>query len=135
LVADQFGLGHFHAYLYDDCDPIGDSEPHIYWWSPDGKHREAELSMSAGEDVPVPNFAVTFTEVGQSANLQTPDFTVHEDDFTIANEFAGRIVGPPLLPGSQTRTVEDVYTADNDHSCQVKLSYRITFTLRQYPNL
>ena len=133
----DISLGQFHAYLYNDCDDIGDSEPHIYWRSPDGKARDVEVSMSAGEDVPVSNFAVTYTEVGQSANLKLPVFRVWEEDVEVLT-YHGKLLTngvTPLLPGSQTRTVEGVFTAENDHSCRVKLSYRITYTLRQYPNL
>jgi hypothetical protein len=133
----DINLGHFHAYLYDDCDPIGDSEPHIYWRSPDGKPRNVEVSMSAGEDVPVSNLAATFTEVGQAANLKRPVFRVWEEDVEPGG-FHGGLYSDgvtPLLPGSQTRTIDGVYTAENDNSCRVKLSYRITYTLRRYPNL
>ena len=40
----------------------------------------------------------------------------------------------PLLPG-KTHTVTFNRSADNDRSCSVKLSYRITYALRQYPDL
>jgi hypothetical protein len=130
----DISLGHFHAYLYDDCDPVGDSEVNINWSSPDGKTRHTEVSMSAGDDVPVPNFAVTFPEVGQSANLELPAFLVWEQDLVAGfHRYPPGVT--PLLPGSQTRTLDGVFTAENDNSCRVKLTYRITFTLRQYPNL
>jgi hypothetical protein len=133
----DISLGKFHAYLYDDCDSVGDSEPHIYWQSPDGKPRDAEVSMSAGQDVPAPNLAVTFPEAGQSANLKRPVFGVWEEDVDFPGYHGGiyRDGVTPLLPGAKTTTVEGVFTAENDHSCRVKLSYRITYTLRQYPKL
>lgn len=46
--------------------------------------------MSAGEDVPVSNLAVTFTEVGQSANLTKPLFQVYEEDYEIGRPFRGQ---------------------------------------------
>jgi hypothetical protein len=133
----NISLGHFHAYLFSDCDPVGDSEPHIYWRSPDDKARDVEVSLSAGEDVPVSNFAVTFTGVGQSANLKLPVFQVWEEDVEVL-AFHGNLYAPgvtPLLPGRQTRNVEAVFTAKNDDTCQVKLRYRISYTLRQYAGL
>jgi len=131
----DISLGKFHAYLFNDCDEVGDSEPHVYWAHADGQQGNAELSMSAGEDVPVPHFARTFAEVGQSANLKLPTFLLWEDDVELG-EFRKSPPVPftPLLPGT-TRTMEFTVGARNDRSCNVKLTYRITYTLRQYPNL
>lgn len=80
---------------------------------------------------------MTFTGVGQSANLKVPVFQVWEEDVEVF-AFHGDLyaVGvTPLLPGRQTRNVEGVFTALNDDSCRVKLTYRITYKLRLYPNL
>jgi hypothetical protein len=130
----DISLGHFHAYLYNDCDSVGDSEPHVYWAHADGQRGDAEVSMSAGEDVPVPNFARTFTEAGQTTNLKLPTFLLWEEDVEVG-EFRKSPPVPftPLLPGT-AHTVAFSLTARNDNSCNVKLSYRITYTLRQYPN-
>ena len=80
---------------------------------------------------------MTFTGVGQSAKLTLPVFTVWEEDFDGLEFHKGQYLDgvTPLLPGHQTRTVEGVFVARNDSSCHVKLYYRITYTLRQYPDL
>ncbi|HEY2949680.1 MAG TPA: hypothetical protein VGJ53_15005 [Micromonosporaceae bacterium] len=133
----DISLGDFTAYLYDDCDAVGDSEPHVYWRFPDGTPEDVEVSMSAAETIPVPKLARTFTEVGQSASLKLPVFRVWEEDVEVFGFHGGlyRNGATPLLPGSRTRTVVGTFPAENDHSCNVKLSYRITYQLRQYPNL
>src|SRR5262249_54371645 len=122
--------------LVNDCDDFGDSEPHVFFRYPDGKRGDAEGSMSGGETGRIRKFAQTYTEVGQSANLGQPTFRFIEEESLDTGFYSTRPEAPhpPLLPG-KTRTVAFDMTARNDNFRTAKLSYKITYTLRQYPNL
>jgi hypothetical protein len=142
----NIALGPLAIYLVDDCDRYGSSEPVVYWAWPDfpahGFIHRGEVSMYAGETKTIDKFAVTYSVAGQSAKLSYPTFGLFEDD--LLGEEGGPPAGTyetvednphvPLLPG-RTHTVKvDVQLHFGSH-CRAKLSYDLTITLRQYPNL
>lgn len=142
----DIALGPLAIYLVDDCDRFGTSEPVVYWAWPDfpahGFIHRGEVSMYAGETKTINKFAVAYSAAGQSAHLSYPTFGLFEDD--LLGEEGGPPNGVsetveeephvPLLPG-RTHTVKvDVQLQLGSH-CRAKLSYKLTITLRQYPNL
>jgi hypothetical protein len=122
-------------YLVNNCDDIGESEPHVYFRLPNGSPQDAEIGMSGGQTVQIGRFALHYREVGQSANLGQPTFAFYEEDieFGFHNGYTPP-PNPPLLPG-RDRTIAFEMTAGNDNFCTAKFSYRITYKLRRYTNL
>jgi hypothetical protein len=129
-------LGPLSLYLVNDCDEIGDSEPHVYFKLPSGDLDDVELSMSGGDTATVKTFARKYQEVSLATDLRVPIFRFLEEDVPMLGFYSRHIAesGPALLPGV-TKTVKFDMTAANDNFCAANFRYRITYTLLKYPNL
>ena len=141
----DIALGPLAIYLIDDCDRFGSSEPIVYWEWPNfpahGFVHRGDVSMYAGETKTINTFAVTYSAAGQSAKLSYPTFGLFEDDFLGPEGGPGGVYKTveeephvPLLPGRTHKVKVDVQVKFGSH-CRAKLSYDLTITLRQYPNL
>jgi hypothetical protein len=135
--------------LLENCDLIGDSEIHFFWWPPE----ECPPSIPCGYDQTklvyfatqthknntINQFAWARSEVSASANLQTPDMFFYEDDPGIHFEPpVSNFTRRNLVPG-KTKPFGSILYEGNGPSriggCMGSIYYTITYTLRWYPNL
>jgi hypothetical protein len=136
----DISVGPLSFTLIEDCDLVGDSEVNIRWFQPkpgfDTDH--AYRSLSGGETVTIPNFAKTLPEVGASKVIYVPTVAFIEEDFNATDAYAPfpdrRTT--TFLPGPNNRTVTATLQGQHtDDYCAARISFQITYALRQYPNL
>lgn len=140
--------------LINNCDPVGESEIHFWWYSPD-HHVQAPPSFSTtpGQHRTIQQFQWARAEVSASANLHRPLIHFWEHD---ASQY---VSGTPLFPHTEAlvppapslpRTsqgnlpfpynqyiVERIErnVRENDRQCDAQTRYIITYWLRRYESL
>ena len=143
-------IGPFAFDLISRCDAIGKSEIGFGWISPDQQYHEHRFGMRAGSRTTISQFAWSRSEVSWSYPLFLPKAYFEDVDSAVTGflgavrDFLGCVpnlgcdfaisVGPgkvPLLTGTTT-LVRGNMKAEND-SCQAYYEYRMTKTLRWYP--
>jgi hypothetical protein len=114
-----------------NCDTVGASELIVQWRTPDDRAGEFTLDTYGGTTFTISAFAQTYTEVGQSNDLRTPNILFREEDPD--SGFNGRpyLSEQRLLPGSD-RNVDLLLIAGGDSNCGLRIRYSITFKLREY---
>ena len=110
--------------LGDNCDPVGESQIGLHWYSPDGKGHSYNFSASAGKTITFPQFVWSHAGVSASANLHTPVVGFWKRGAGVADpNFPPSKVN--LVPG-KTRTIRahDVFK-----QCRALIEYTITYSL------
>lgn len=147
--------------LVDDCDPIGKSDISFGWYPPNissvPDFHSISFHPSEGTPVTIERFAWARTEVSAAVNLHMLSLTFKEHDPRILNFFDFSFPGiydwlPPistvnLVPGKTQDFSFGLFSGHSyppsgpaeirggGHTCLAKIEYRITYTLRMYPNL
>lgn len=135
-------IGPFAFDLISRCDAVGKSEILFVWYSPDWRYHKHRFSMRAGSRTTISQFAWSRSEVSWSYPLFLAQTEFFDED-NAATEMLWSCLPAgcgfsihfppktPLLTGT-TSLVRGNLKARND-SCQAYYEYRMTKTLRWYP--
>lgn len=135
-------IGPFAFDLISKCDAVGKSEIVFGWYSPDWQYHKHRFSMQAGSRTTISQFAWSRSEVNWSHPLFLAQAEFFDED-NAATEMLWSCLPAgcgfsvhippktPLLTGTTT-LMKGNLKARND-SCQAYYEYKMTKTLRWYP--
>lgn len=117
--------------LFNDCDPVGNSEITFFWVSPDNTTLRSQFSTSSGKHVTVSPFGWSRGEVSATANLRLPGvWGFSEKDVIDPFAFAPGTYAPApvaLVPGTTRQVVQTLREGKGE--CTASTQYNVTYGL------